>query len=366
MQAHNDFVYFCPLLLCLLFPVLLAGQTHRTAVREQFVPREVVVFAEDFSGDEVGTNPSNWWWLAREAADSAPQNKTWVVEPSEGGKCLAIKTEFFYFYPKVNLSAYMQDSFTLSCELKMANRYAESAIMFRRKNDNFDLRPWVRHLFSTYLISRRGALHSHIGVNVDEMPNSELKTRIIIDHPVLFDTTAWHHMGVSYHKGNLKIYLDSFLMLNEPNYRYSIDTILFGGRTTVRYRNVKVATGPQAQPVRQLLRGRTLSTHAILFDVASTTIKPGSFAFLNELVDVLQSRRSLKLEICGHTDGDGSDADNLALSERRAGAVRDYLVSRGVEAKRLSIKGYGESKPIRRGNSEQDKATNRRVDFVPR
>lgn len=351
---------------CLLDTIAGNSQTRRNAVREQFVPREVVVFAEDFSGDEAGANPANWWWLASLPERHTPKHTQWQVEEGADGKCLAVKTAYFYFHPKANLSLYMRDSFTLSCEFNLATTFALSEISLMHKSEDERNQAWENGILSAFTITRAGALHTHLGVKVEDMPKGELKTRIIVDHPVAFDTAAWHHVGVSYNKGHLKIYLDSFLMLNEPNYRYPIDTILFGGWATVKYRNIQIATGSEAQPVQQLLRGRTLSTHAILFDVASATIKPGSYPFLNDLATVLQNNRRLRLEIDGHTDSDGSDADNQALSERRAKAVRDYLVGKGVAATRLTIKGYGESKPLRRGNTEQDKATNRRVEFVPR
>jgi OOP family OmpA-OmpF porin len=69
------------------------------------------------------------------------------------------------------------------------------------------------------------------------------------------------------------------------------------------------------------------------------------------------------MEISGHTDSDGSEADNLALSERRAGAVADYLTAAGVDAERLVAVGYGESRPVRENETEQGKAANRRIEF---
>jgi OmpA-OmpF porin, OOP family len=356
----------CLLHALLLLSLLAHGQTRRTAVREQFVPREVVVFAEDFSQDPVGANPAGWWWMARHSEPRAPKEKMWVVEQTDVGKCLSIKTTYFDIYPTQNLSPYMRDSFTLSCEFFFATTFALSEISLMHKSDDPRNQSWENGVLSSFSIAHDGDLHTHIGVKREEMPQSEMKTRIIVDYPAAFDTAAWHQMGISYCKRHLKVYVDSFLMLSEPNYRYPIDTILFGGWATVKYRNIQIATGPEALPVRQLLTGRALSTHAILFDVGSASIKPGSYAFLDELVAVLQSRRTLKLEIHGHTDSDGSDADNLALSVRRANAVRDYLVTHGVAAARLSAKGFGETKPLRRGNSEQDKATNRRVEFVPK
>jgi len=358
--------WICPLWLLILLWLPGLSQTRRDAVREQFIPREVVIFSEDFSGYEVGSNPANWGWMGTDPARPTPGRTQWPVERTDSNKNLSVKTAFFFFYPEENLAHYMRDSFTMSCQFQLATTFAESDIILRHKNDSFNRRYWNNNPFASFSISRIGALHTHIGVKEETLTKNELTRQIIVDHPVSFDTAAWHHLGVWYKKGQLKVYLDSFLMLNEPNYRYSIDTILFGGWATVKYRNIKIATGPAAEPVRQLLHGRTLSTHAILFDVASATIKPGSYAFLNELVEVLKSRMSLKLEICGHTDSDGSDADNLALSERRAGAVRDYPVGRGIAVTRLTLRGYGESKPLRTGNSEQDKATNRRVEFVPK
>jgi outer membrane protein OmpA-like peptidoglycan-associated protein len=71
----------------------------------------------------------------------------------------------------------------------------------------------------------------------------------------------------------------------------------------------------------------------------------------------------IKVEIEGHTDASGSEAHNLKLSQQRAESVRDYLVSKGVEASRLVAKGYGESQPIADNDSPEGMAKNRRVEL---
>jgi len=72
----------------------------------------------------------------------------------------------------------------------------------------------------------------------------------------------------------------------------------------------------------------------------------------------------LKVELGGHTDNVGSDESNLILSEKRASAVVNYLVSNGITAERLSAKGYGESKPLDSNDTEKGRAKNRRTEFT--
>jgi outer membrane protein OmpA-like peptidoglycan-associated protein len=70
------------------------------------------------------------------------------------------------------------------------------------------------------------------------------------------------------------------------------------------------------------------------------------------------------VEVGGHTDSVGSEAYNQGLSERRADAVRDYLMSKGVKASRLTARGYGESRPVASNDTEEGRAENRRVELV--
>ncbi|MDP2316729.1 MAG: OmpA family protein [Pseudomonadota bacterium] len=102
----------------------------------------------------------------------------------------------------------------------------------------------------------------------------------------------------------------------------------------------------------------------VFFEFDSATIKAESFRILDEVTAILMNHPEITLlEVQGHTDDQGTDEYNLGLSDRRAAAVRQYLVTAGVEPARLQAKGYGESDPLQPGISEEAREANRRVVF---
>ena len=102
------------------------------------------------------------------------------------------------------------------------------------------------------------------------------------------------------------------------------------------------------------------------FDVDSADITDGSEVTLAPVVTLLRDYPQISIEITGHTCWLGSDEYNLALSEKRADAVADYLVGRGIDAKRLFVKGAGESEPLESNLTEAGRRSNRRVEIVRR
>ncbi|MFC2131726.1 OmpA family protein [Bacteroidota bacterium] len=102
----------------------------------------------------------------------------------------------------------------------------------------------------------------------------------------------------------------------------------------------------------------------ILFDFDSANVKEESFIILDGIADKLLTLPRVKLEIQGHTDNFGEIEYNQDLSERRAQAVRQGLIDRGVETNRLRSRGFGESEPIAPNDTEEGRAKNRRTKFV--
>jgi OmpA-OmpF porin, OOP family len=102
----------------------------------------------------------------------------------------------------------------------------------------------------------------------------------------------------------------------------------------------------------------------VFFDTNKATIKPVSFALLDDVANALRDNPKIKVEIQGHTDSQGNDAFNMKLSQSRAESVRTYLIKKNVSSDRMTPKGYGEDQPIADNRTNDGRAQNRRVEFV--
>ena len=99
------------------------------------------------------------------------------------------------------------------------------------------------------------------------------------------------------------------------------------------------------------------------FGFDSADLTPQCQATLDEQVAVLEKEADIKVEIAGYTDSIGPEAYNQGLSERRANAVEEYLISKGISGDRLEVVGYGKSRPIAPNDTKEGRASNRRVEL---
>ena len=104
----------------------------------------------------------------------------------------------------------------------------------------------------------------------------------------------------------------------------------------------------------------------VFFSTGSFKLLPKSFKSLNEVADLMKADETLLLQIDGHTDSQGSNESNQTLSDNRAKAVKDYLVSKGVPETRTTSTGYGEEKPIADNKTAAGRAKNRRTEMTVR
>lgn len=102
----------------------------------------------------------------------------------------------------------------------------------------------------------------------------------------------------------------------------------------------------------------------IQFESGKDVIKKQSFSILNDVVKILKENPDYRLAISGHTDNTGDAAKNMELSKARAAAVKKYLTDNGIDFKRLSSEGYGDTKPVADNNTAAGRAKNRRVEFT--
>ena len=107
----------------------------------------------------------------------------------------------------------------------------------------------------------------------------------------------------------------------------------------------------------------TVIASKIYFETASAKLKLISNSQLDDLAEILKRNEAVNLTIEGHTDNVGDDAYNMTLSQQRTESVRDYLISKGISATRLTAIGYGETKPVDDNKKAAGKAKNRRVEL---
>jgi OmpA-OmpF porin, OOP family len=118
--------------------------------------------------------------------------------------------------------------------------------------------------------------------------------------------------------------------------------------------------------VCQQLFAELLAKSKIRFESNKATIDRDSAGLLDRMIETAMRCPTASIEVGGHTDTDGEADANMALSQRRAQAVVDYMVRAGVPADRLKAVGYGETEPVASNDTDEGKAQNRRIEFLVR
>ena len=128
--------------------------------------------------------------------------------------------------------------------------------------------------------------------------------------------------------------------------------------------NCKNEVGPASNngcPEVKKINADVFANNHILFNINKSTFKPGVTKQLDGMIGTMNEFPTSEFDINGHTDNTGTAAYNLMLSDKRANAVKDYLIKNGVKASRLNAKGHGETKPVDSNSTRSGRAKNRRV-----
>jgi outer membrane protein OmpA-like peptidoglycan-associated protein len=305
-----------------------------------FEPGERVLFAEDFSGDNVGDFPRDLYYLGGTAEVVDFQGRRFVRFVSGGAF-------------EVRLGQDLPSTFTLEFDYQGANDGWVNIYTAPRTNDQ-DARPFYDYEGDYLNVgSWRGS-----GVWGGDGPKSVVR----LDHDEL------HHIEVTVDEGYVKMYADGERFANIPRAdigRHDAVTFQVGARDDrlVYLGNLRVAAGGNDLYGALESEGRVV-TEGVLFDTASATLRPESFAVVQEIAAMLREHPDLRVRIEGHTDNAGDAAANQTLSEERAAAVRAMLVGLGIDASRLESAGLGQTQPVASNDTAEGRAQNRRVELV--
>jgi OOP family OmpA-OmpF porin len=312
-----------------------------------FVPGERVLFYDDYSDDNVGDFPrhleflrGNWelveWQGRRLLRNTGPRGAALEVRlPEALPERFTIEFDAYFTHPNHQLVVATEPP-------KPGNRY-------QSLSGNF---------------FQVGADHGSGVTTRDRAGVKSLnRTRDVSDHIVPFRIMVDGQYA--------KVYVGSQRVANVPNAQLARGQALYlensysaSDKNPMYIGPIRVAAGGRDLYDVLAEEGR-VATHGILFAVNSDRIRPESTPTLETIAGMLRDHPELRLSIEGHTDSDGEDAYNQDLSERRAAAVKAYLVEEaGIGADRLETIGYGESKPVADNTTPEGKQQNRRVELV--
>ncbi|TGM72489.1 OmpA family protein [Leptospira mtsangambouensis] len=143
-------------------------------------------------------------------------------------------------------------------------------------------------------------------------------------------------------------------------------TFLFCRRVEGRSFDLFTASVPKQENIvqKKLEETKKISLDSVYFERASSILRPESSVPLDAIVDYLHENSDKKMKVIGHTDLTGTFEDNMTLSKERADSVKQYLVSKGVDPKRILTEGKGPTQPMLQGTDEASSRKNRRTEFV--
>jgi OmpA-OmpF porin, OOP family len=316
-------------------------------VNFDFVPGERVIFYDDYAGDNVGDFPRRL-----EFAEGNADIAEW-----EGAKWLRVVKSSKFTIP---LPETLPERFTIEFDF-VTNHTASNGWPIMLNASGSDVN-WESqgNTYPTVRFSYREA-GVYVGKIESESPVGDLQNKV---------TRARIMVDGKY----TKVYMNGMRVANAPNadlgrsnkVQFWVPGYDAEGVQATLVGPVRVAAGGKKLYDALAEKGR-VATQGIYFDTGSDGIRQESAPTLKEIGTMLKDHPELKLTIEGHTDNVGKAESNQTLSEKRAAAVRQYLIDNyQVDGARLEAKGLGQSKPVGSNDSAEGRQQNRRVELVKR
>jgi len=323
----------------------------------KFIPGENIIFYDDLKLEEVGEFPSRWDLNEGGAEVAAYNGEKIIIGTSDHDNTI---------FPLFNTNNYLTDEFTIDFDVYIDELSKENNNSWGYYNFIFT----NKHLNN----KSRSVAEIEFGQRSGETKGYVLEYDFQLANVPLGNLNAWHHVAMSYNKGNFKLYYDENRIANIPRLAITPElfaiqmigvsnTSFFDRKLNYGIRNVRIALG-SGQIYKRIVSDGKYVTNGILFDSGKSIIKPQSLGVINKFITLLNKYPDWKFQIVGHTDSDGSKEDNLKLSKKRAEAIKKIMVNNGITANRLNSFGKGENEPLNDNKTEEDKANNRRVEFI--
>ena len=325
-----------------------------------YVPGSRVMVLDDFSADAMGDFPSRW---------NTNGTGEVVTLGDSKDKWLQMKTKSEYI---PDLPETLPEEYTIEFDMVtrgLDRRTSSSTVLEILLTEDNDFRGYTKNQVKVRIPFCQ---YSPVGFRVTSWIDGQTDINNNLGGDIRQQVLRQSHVSIAVNKRRFRLWVNDKKHIDVPRLvpgNNSIKYLRFepyyfkDGKEELFIRNLKIAEGGLDLRSQLLTEGK-VSTNGILFDVNSARIKPESYGVIRQIAMALEESDK-RINIIGHTDSDGDDNSNLALSEKRAQAVKDALVrDYGVDGGRMDVKGKGESDPVAENTSPEGKAANRRVEFV--
>ncbi|HOK38225.1 MAG TPA: OmpA family protein [Bacteroidales bacterium] len=322
-----------------------------------FIPGDQILFFDDFSQDAVGDFPALW------TTNGGGEVKT--VNLASGNWFHMNIEDAVYCYTK---SIAFPQNFIMEFDVIPDGNFSNGyTITFYEDPDNVeltaDLYPGTKGLHISFDEGNWYTKGYNNAMDIGGWIEGRSTTK-----PVVYGQV--NHVIIWVQNRRLRMYHQGAKVLDMPTNIHAgtkFNRFRFSGWNTYStpyVSNLKITTATPDMRSKLLTEGK-LTSYGIYFDSGKDIVKPESYGSVKEIAAVLKENPEVKIMIVGHTDSDGDDAMNLDLSKRRAANVKNYLVKEfGIGAERISTDGMGETQPLVPNSSVENKAKNRRVEFI--
>ena len=336
------------------------------AQKSDFVRGSVILFEDDFAGEQMGEFPSKW-----DISDGS------LEVASVNGKKYAHSntTGTTVFSPLMqNMKSYLPDVFTLEWEEFMCKPgdidQMNWLIYFYNGDDELAniykmFRPGNPDVYGNYRFRKGGGSSDNV---TGDLNWNDLQKCVKFGQ--------WNHFAISFNKRAFKYYVNGHRIINLPNvaapsrfefhvsdgypYRGVGHVILAKGAADLYQRQTTDLSAVE----KAIAETGKFVTNNILFETGKATLKPESMSEIQKVADFMKKNPSVRFEVQGHTDNQGSDAVNDPLSQQRAESVVKALEGLGVDGFNLRAVGKGSHEPVADNKTDAGRAKNRRVVFV--
>ncbi|GJG32611.1 hypothetical protein PRMUPPPA20_07200 [Xylanibacter ruminicola] len=334
--------------------------------KSDFVRGSVILFQDDFANEQMGEFPSKW-----DVSDGSLETAS-----INGKKYAHSNAPDSRFSPLMeNMKSYLPDVFTLEWDefFCKAGDIPDFPFEFQFLDASGNqtghiylrYRPGNPDCYGNYTFKKGGGIDQNVGGSMDW------------DHLKQYTKVGqWNHFAISFNKRAFKFYLNGTRIINLPNvaaparfefiiqdenpYRGVANVVLAKGAVELYQRQTTDLSAVE----KAIAETGKFVTNNILFETGKATLKPESMEEIQKVADYMKKNPSVRFEVQGHTDNQGSDKINDPLSQQRAEAVVKALAQLGCDEFNLRAVGKGSHEPVADNKTDAGRAQNRRVEFI--